>query len=84
VRFQQQREANCHQGFFFLQGKATKEFHAILTETIARFLSGRAKDLSASLYVNYYMFLITDTVHLWDEYNKIYKMHGTYIKMFKL
>jgi len=35
--------------FFFLQGKAPKEIHAILTETLACFLSGRAKDLSAPL-----------------------------------
>jgi len=34
---------------FFLQGKALKEIHAILTETLACFLPGRAKDLSASL-----------------------------------
>ena len=31
--------------FFFLQG--TEEIHAILTETLACFLPGRAKDLSA-------------------------------------
>ena len=33
--------------FFFppLQGKAPKEIHAILTETLACFLPGRAKDL---------------------------------------
>ena len=36
--------------FFFLHGKAPKEIHAILTETLACFLSGRAKDLSAPLY----------------------------------
>ena len=35
--------------FFFLQGKAAKEIHAILTETLACFLPGRAKDLSATL-----------------------------------
>ena len=35
--------------FFVLQGKAPKEIHAILTETSACFLSGRAKDLSAPL-----------------------------------
>jgi len=29
---------------FFLQGKAPKEIHAILTETLACFLPGRAKD----------------------------------------
>jgi len=37
--------------FPFLQGKAPKEFHAILTETLAFFLPGWAKDLSASLQV---------------------------------
>jgi len=35
---------------FFLQGKASNEIHAILTETLARFLPGRAKDLSTPLY----------------------------------
>jgi len=34
---------------FFLQGKAPKEIHAILTETLARFLPGRANDLSVPL-----------------------------------
>ena len=34
---------------FFLQGKAPKEIHAILTETLACFLPDRAKDLSAPL-----------------------------------
>jgi len=32
---------------FLLQGKAPKEIHAILTETLVCFLRGRAKDLSA-------------------------------------
>jgi len=32
---------------FFLQGKAPEEIHAIMTETLACFLPGRAKDLSA-------------------------------------
>jgi len=36
--------------FFFLLGKAPKEIHAILTETLACFLPGWAKDLSAALY----------------------------------
>jgi len=35
--------------FFFLQGKAPKEIHATLTETLACFLPGRAKDLSELL-----------------------------------
>ena len=33
--------------FLFLQGKVPKEIHVILTETLACFLPGRAKDLSA-------------------------------------
>ena len=36
--------------YFFLQGKAPEEIHAILTETLVCFLTSRAKDLSASLY----------------------------------
>ena len=35
--------------FFFLQGKAPKEIHAILTEILPCFLPGRAKDLSTPL-----------------------------------
>jgi len=37
--------------FFFLplQGKAPKEIHAILTDTLACFRPGRAKDVSAPL-----------------------------------
>jgi len=37
ARFQQYRDANCHQVSFFLQSKAPKEIHAILTETLACF-----------------------------------------------
>ena len=48
ARFQQHRDASCRQ-FFFLQGKALKEIHAILTETLDCFLLGRAKDLSVPL-----------------------------------
>ena len=33
ARFQQW-DVSCHQVFFFLQGKAPKEIHAILTETL--------------------------------------------------
>jgi len=33
------------------QGKALKEIHAIRTETLAYFLPGWAKDLSAPLYL---------------------------------
>jgi len=32
--------------FFYLQGKAPTEIHAILTQTLACFLPGRVKDLS--------------------------------------
>ena len=37
--------------FFFLLSKAPKEIHAILTESLACFLPGRAKKLSAPLYI---------------------------------
>ena len=37
--------------YFFLQGKVPKEIHAILTETLAYLLPGRAKDLSATLCI---------------------------------
>jgi len=36
-----------------LQGNAPKEVNAIPTETLACFLPGRAKDLSAHLYIPY-------------------------------
>jgi len=36
--------------FFPLQGKAPKEIHTILTETLVCFLPGRAKDLAVPLY----------------------------------
>ena len=36
--------------YFSLQGKAPKEIHAILTETLPSFLPGRATDLSAPIY----------------------------------
>jgi hypothetical protein len=36
--------------FFPLQDNVPKEIHVILTETLACFLPGRAKDLSAPLY----------------------------------
>ena len=36
--------------FFFPGGKAPKEIHSILTETLTCFLHGRTKDLSAPLY----------------------------------
>ena len=34
ARFQQHRHARCHRVFFFLQGKAPRQIHAILTETL--------------------------------------------------
>jgi len=34
ARSLQQGGASCHQDFFFLQGKAPKEIHAILKETL--------------------------------------------------
>ena len=43
--------------FFFLQGKAPKDIHAILTETLACFLPGRAKGLSATLCLSHSIIL---------------------------
>jgi hypothetical protein len=40
--------------FLFLQGKTVKEILAILTETLACFLPGGTKDLSAPLYNSFY------------------------------
>jgi len=34
ARFQQHRDASCHQVFFFLQGKAPKEIHDFLREAL--------------------------------------------------
>jgi len=65
--FQQNGDASCHQVFFFLQGKAPKEIRAILTETLACFLPGRAKDLPASLYMCPTIFIPKDVQHT-DEY----------------
>ena len=44
--------------FLFLQGKAPKEIHAILTETLVCFLPGQAKDLSAPLYIEVVLFRV--------------------------
>jgi hypothetical protein len=63
--------------FFFLQGKALKKIHTILTETLACFLPGRAKDLSAPLYDIFgkvfnikYMFLMHHSTaqKIWGRY----------------
>jgi len=54
--------------FFFLQDKAQKEIHAILTETFACFLPGRDKDLSApvnsSIYVKC-LFVLSNITEIW-------------------
>ena len=60
ARFQQYRDASCHLVIFFLQGKAPKEIQTILTEILACFLPGRAKDLSAPLY-RWHLMLMTFT-----------------------
>jgi len=44
------RELSSSFFFFFLHGKALKEIHTILTETLACFLPGQAKDISTPLY----------------------------------
>jgi len=56
ARFQQHRDTSCHQ-VFFLQGKAPKEIHTFLKETLACFLPGQAKDLLAPLYSLYFTYI---------------------------
>ena len=53
--------------FLFLQSKAPKVIHAILTEKLACFLSGRAKDLSASLCVCVYIYIasVVEDANIW-------------------
>ena len=52
--------------FPFLQGKVPKETHTILTEILASFLPGRAKDLSASLYYQCHL-VMTPSPHCNNE-----------------
>ena len=42
ARFQQHQDASSHQDFFFQQGKAPKEIHAILTETLGEYATSHA------------------------------------------
>jgi len=42
ARFQQHRDASCHQVFFFLRGKAPKEIRAIMTVTLGEYASSYA------------------------------------------
>jgi len=37
AQFKKHGDASCHQVFFFLQGKAVKEIHTILTETLGEY-----------------------------------------------
>jgi len=52
--------------FLFLRGKALKEIHAILTETLTCFLPDRVKDLSTPLYN------ITQEVSVYFNYVSMY------------
>jgi len=62
--------------FFFLQGKAPKEIHAILTKTLACFLPGRTKDLSSPLYLSFMIikpleiFLVSSQMRIWSRDRK--------------
>ena len=71
ARFHQHRDASCQ--VFFLQGKAPKEIHAILTETLACVRPGRAKDLSAPLnYTNNMYspseFHLEESINVWRDF----------------
>ena len=56
ARFQQHRNASCHQVFFFLQGKAPKEIHAILTETLGEHAPSYATVKSWVAHLNVMIF----------------------------
>jgi len=56
---------------FALQGKAPKEIHAILTETLACFLPGRTKDLSAPLY----RLIVLTAVRNWYHLSQLKPAH---------
>jgi hypothetical protein len=50
--------------FSFMQGKAPKEIHPTLTETLACFLPGLAEDLSSPLYfINKFMKVIVVDIY---------------------
>ena len=55
--------------FLFLQGKAPMEIHLILSEKLPCFLPGRAKDLSAPLYIKFSSYLTekTERIHCMDK-----------------
>jgi len=62
--------------FFPLQSKTPKEIHAILTETLACFLPGRVKDLSAPLYKDMY-FTLCDL--FFGSTVKMDRLHDRYV-----
>jgi len=51
--------------FVFLQDKAPKEIHAILTEALACFLPSHAKELSSPSFVTLYYNYISHKIFLW-------------------
>jgi hypothetical protein len=62
ARFQQHRDASCHQ-FFFLQGKAPEEIHALLTETLEKHESSMLPSKTGWLCLNMEIFSIYDAPH---------------------
>jgi len=69
------------------EGKAPKEIYAILTVTLVCFLPGRAKDLSAILYLAYTIINMTDIkIHyiLQKQTNRILHILRTYIATFSV
>jgi len=58
--------------FLFLQSKAPKEIYAILTETLACFLPGRAKDLSVTINIR----KTERKKYLWCKFQRIFGFEG--------
>jgi len=56
ARFQQHGDATCRQVFFFLQGKAPKEIHTILTETLGEHVPSYATVITVCPTLNVVIF----------------------------
>ena len=69
-----------------MQGEAPKEIHVILTETLACFLPGRAKDLSETLQIVKFVEelcsteLVINNVFGWSDVGTGYKLRAVVVK----
>jgi len=57
--------------FLYLQSKTPKEIQPILTETLACFFPGRAKDLSAPLHTYIYIYIYFQACFVWKPVKRV-------------